>query len=228
MFRKCWPLIYKCDLHLGVRGLSVSHDTSYDYGEYFCRYFKIPWWMKKVKDWTFNIPSIRQYWPLISKRDLDVWDRDQVISHYMSYDYGEHLCQVISNSLDPLDNTDLLSSRLVWPWPLRQGSGCFTLYVLWLWWTISNSLQGWKSYRLHSSYNTDLWSPSVTLTLGRYLFFFSHNTSYDYSEYLWQVFKIRFKDCRVMDWTDKWSPFLYPSFQLWKGWGQKSSICWQL
>ena len=54
---------------------------------------------ENVVDQTQNTPSIRQCWPLISRCDLDLQDRGLVVSHDMSYDYVEHLCQVISKFL---------------------------------------------------------------------------------------------------------------------------------
>ena len=66
--------------------------------------YKIPLMDEEVIDQTLSTSitrntSIRQCRHLISMCVLDLQDRGLFFSHDMSYDYGEHLCQVISKSL---------------------------------------------------------------------------------------------------------------------------------
>jgi hypothetical protein len=62
------------------------------------KYLQNPFIDKKVIDRTRHIPSNRQFWPWMSKCDLDPGGRGLVVAHDTSYYYNKHLCQVISNS----------------------------------------------------------------------------------------------------------------------------------
>jgi hypothetical protein len=64
------------------------------------KYFQNRSMDKTVMGRTRHIPSKRQCWPLITKCDLDLEDRDPVVLHDTSSYYIKHLCQVILNSFD--------------------------------------------------------------------------------------------------------------------------------
>jgi hypothetical protein len=81
--RQNWPLISKCDLDLGVRGLCIAHEITYN-DKHKCQVIsKSRDGDEKIMDQTWNIPSIRQCWPLISKCDLG--SRGQSVPHDISY-----------------------------------------------------------------------------------------------------------------------------------------------
>ena len=93
-----WPPSVNLTLKLGVWVFRMTHRLIMV--NICAKLFQSPLMDDRIMDRTRKRPCSYNSWPLTSKCDLDLEARGLGFSHDTSSDNGEHLCQVISKSID--------------------------------------------------------------------------------------------------------------------------------